>query len=85
MEEQDRTFFKGMVLTIPNNLENTDKTCGVFSSMRSMAGQRKIIDEIYDNGRLSIDGFIWDPKDFKASSPLKKIPIAHFDPEELVT
>lgn len=82
---ETRKFRQGMFITMPNNLENTDKTCGASTTMRDMAGQIKIIDKVHDTGRLSIGGFIWDSGDFKLSSPPKKIPIVHFDPEELVT
>ena len=79
-----RKFRKGMFVIIPHTLLYTNKTCGCSSTMYSMSGCREKIDSVYDTGKLSIGSFIWDPRDFKLPSPPKKIPIAHFDPEELV-
>ena len=80
----NRKFRKGMLVTMPHNLKYTDDTCGASSTMRSMAGKRERIDSVNENGIISIVGFVWDQRDFKQSKPPKKIPITHFDPEELV-
>ena len=82
----EEIFEKGMFVIIPHTLKYTDITCGASSTMHRMSGQRKTIDSINENGIMSINGFIWDKRDFKQSNkPRKKIPITHFDPEELVT
>ena len=74
-----------MFVTMPSNLTYTEQTCGASPTMYAMAGKRFPIKNIHDSGKITIDCYIWDERDFKISPPPKKIPIAHFDPDELVT
>ena len=84
-EEGPRTFFKGMEVIIPKNLKFTKTKYSVNGPMRLMIGKTKKIDEIYDGGNFSAGGWSWDQRDFRTMKRKKKIPIAHFNPEELVT
>lgn len=85
MEEQSRTLFKGMTIKIPKNLKFTKLKYSVNSSMKTLIGDKHKISEVYENGNLRIHGWSWDQRDFQSRKPSKKIPIAHFDPKELVT
>lgn len=85
MEEYIRTFFKGMEVVIPKNLKFTKAKYSVNKPMKSLIGSTKKISEVYENGNLRISGWSWDQRDFRTAKRKKKIPISHFDPDELVT
>lgn len=85
MEEEVRTFFRDMKVIIPKNLKFTKDKYTVNASMRKMIGKSKIIGEVYDSGNFSAGGWSWDQRDFRTTKRKKKIPIKHFDLEELVT
>ena len=85
MEEETRTLFRGMILTVPNNLKFTKLQYSINESMKRIIGEKHKITEIYENGNFRMREFSWDKRNFQSKKPRKKIPIAHFDPEELVT
>ena len=78
-------FKAGMVITIPLHLKYTTEVYTTTSQMKKLIGSSQKIDSIYTGGDLFIAGWSWDKRDFIYPSPPKKIPIAHFDPNELVT
>lgn len=82
-------FKVGMSISIPKNLQYTTEVYTTTSTMRKLIGSKQKINFIYENGDLSIAGWSWDKRDFYLQTskkiPPKKIPITHFDPEELVT
>ena len=80
-----RKFSPGMFIIMPQDLTYTNKTCGASPTMYAMAGKRLPIKAVLDQGKIKIESFIWDERDFKISSPPKKIPISYFDPDELIT
>ena len=83
--ENTRKFRPGMYITMPKDLKYTAKTCGASPSMYDKAGSRLPIKSVLDNGKIKISCYVWDERDFKISPSPKKIPITHFDPDELVT
>ena len=85
MEEEIRTFIRGMNVVVPKKLKFTKKKYSINETMKSFIGSSKKITEIYDDGNFRMASWSWDKRDFIYTSPPKKIPIAHFDPDELIT
>lgn len=77
-------FKVGMIVKIPMDLKYTTEVYTTTSEMKRLIGSMQKINSVYTGGDLSISGWSWDRRDFKPPTPPKKIPIVHFDPEELV-